>query len=184
MINVFSWRMKGSFLKKLWRRVVGGSETLNLIPSELMRSKFSPWRAGEVDVPSVRPASEWTFLKYSVLVLVFKRCYGSVRYDKGLTLEMPASLSLHGGNLTLINLFDTKLHVRITINCLIPFDLGYGNQERLKIANLLSFLVSRFVGKFVGFRAKILLNLQSKKKKKILTKAIIARATFTTQMKG
>ena len=30
------------------------------------------------------------------------------RSDKGLTLETSASLSLHDGNLTLINLFDTK----------------------------------------------------------------------------
>ena len=29
--------------------------------------------------------------------------------DKGLQVEMSASLSLHGGNLALINLFDTKL---------------------------------------------------------------------------
>ena len=32
----------------------------------------------------------------------------SFRSDEGLTLEMSASLSLHGGNLTFINLFDTK----------------------------------------------------------------------------
>ena len=31
-----------------------------------------------------------------------------IRSDEGLTLEMLASLSLHGGNLTLINLLDTK----------------------------------------------------------------------------
>ena len=46
------------------------------------------------------------FFDYSVVVLVFKRCYGSVCYDEGLTLETSAYFSLYGGKLPLIDLLD------------------------------------------------------------------------------
>ena len=36
------------------------------------------------------------------------RKFGPISSDEGLTLEKSASLPLHGGNLTHINLFDTK----------------------------------------------------------------------------
>ena len=39
--------------------------------------------------------------------------FALIRHDKGLTLKTPASLSLHGGNSTFINLFDSNFSVSL-----------------------------------------------------------------------
>ena len=57
--------------------------------------------------------------------------------DEGLMLEMSASLSLHGGNLTLINLFDTYMlfavqEVCIGKNCARGLKYGPGPYARLR----------------------------------------------------